>query len=94
MPFYSVGLHRPREAFLEAERDRLPNHHDVAIWDRSDHGLELKRLQSCPNRKDHGEYMCVDGEIWALTYSECAPPDQRQFWGPCTHCYPKQKEPG
>jgi hypothetical protein len=41
---------------------------------------------SCPLRKQHGETICLDGTLWGLTYSECAPPDQRQAIGDCPHC--------
>jgi hypothetical protein len=41
---------------------------------------------TCPLRKAHGEFVCREGALWALTYSECAPPDQRQYWGECPHC--------
>jgi hypothetical protein len=39
---------------------------------------------TCPYKA--GEFVCRDGSLWALTYSECAPPYQRQAWGPCPHC--------
>ena len=38
----------------------------------------------CPYK--HGEFICVEGTLWTLTYSECAPPDQRQAWSDCPHC--------
>jgi hypothetical protein len=40
--------------------------------------------EGCPNKS--GEFVCHDGGLWALTYSECAPPDQRQYDGPCSYC--------
>ena len=26
--------------------------------------------EKCPLQKDHGEFICRDGVLWALTYSE------------------------
>ena len=40
----------------------------------------------CPLNLKRGEFICVDGQIWALSYSEMGPPGQRQHWGPCAHC--------
>lgn len=47
---------------------------------------EPNDVLECPLRKKYGEFICIDGSLWALTYSECAPPDQRQYWGPCSYC--------
>lgn len=44
----------------------------------------------CPLDKPHGEIVCRDGYLWALTYSEMGPPDSRQNEGPCRHCNPEQ----
>jgi hypothetical protein len=41
---------------------------------------------TCPLEKKYGDIICIDGTLWGLTYSECAPPDQRQALGPCEHC--------
>ena len=47
--------------------------------------IEYKPLrENCPYKS--GEFVCHDGDLWALSYSECAPPDQRQYWMPCPHC--------
>ena len=43
----------------------------------------------CPMNTKYGEIVCRNGTLWALTYSECAPPDQRQCWGECPHCNKK-----
>lgn len=53
-------------------------------------------LERCPLDKQHGEFVCRDGMLWALTCSEMAPPDSRMYLGPCdwpghktggiTHC--------
>jgi hypothetical protein len=40
----------------------------------------------CPLDTNHGDVVCRNGVLWALTYSECAPPDQRQAIGDCEHC--------
>ena len=48
--------------------------------------------EDCPFRHSHGENICVDGVLWALTYSEMGPPDSRQWWGECPHCCPDQEE--
>lgn len=40
----------------------------------------------CPFQRKYGDIICIDGTLWGLTYSECAPPDQRQALGPCDHC--------
>ena len=42
--------------------------------------------EECPLRKQYGEVVCRDGLLWALTYSEMGPPDQRQATGPCPYC--------
>lgn len=41
---------------------------------------------SCPLQKKYGDVICIDGTLWGLTYSECAPPDQRQNLGACEYC--------
>jgi hypothetical protein len=40
----------------------------------------------CPLDTKHGDVVCRDGVLWALTYSEMGPPDQRQAIGDCEHC--------
>lgn len=40
----------------------------------------------CPLQKKYGDTICIDGTLWSLTYSDCAPPDQRQAMGDCPHC--------
>lgn len=45
----------------------------------------------CPFRKPSGEFVCVDGVLWTLTYSEMGPPDSRQAWADCDHCRTKEK---
>ena len=45
-------------------------------------------LTMCPYRTKHGETICIDGQLWTLTYSEMGPPDSRQNIGPCPHCKP------
>jgi hypothetical protein len=40
----------------------------------------------CPLDTTHGDTVCRDGVLWALTYGECAPPDQRQVVDECPHC--------
>ena len=49
---------------------------------------------TCPLRKKNGEFICIDGILWALSYSEMAPPDQRQSWGPCEYCARMRKTGG
>jgi hypothetical protein len=44
-------------------------------------------MAKCPNDKQYGERVCRGGYLWELTYSEMAPPDQRQNTGiPCPSC--------
>lgn len=45
----------------------------------------------CLLDRKYGERVCRDGMLWVLTYSDSAPPDQRQCEGPCPHCSKKQK---
>lgn len=45
--------------------------------------------EGCPYK--HGEFVCDSGMLWALTYSECAPPDQRQAWKDCPYCTTERK---
>jgi hypothetical protein len=40
----------------------------------------------CPLATRYGDIICIDGQLWALTYSEMAPPDSRQTWGECQWC--------
>lgn len=40
----------------------------------------------CPLQKKYGDTICIDGQLWELTYNECAPPDQRQYAGECQWC--------
>ena len=47
---------------------------------------ETMNQKRCPWNSVYGELVCRDGYIWALTYSETAPPDQRQNIGPCSFC--------
>jgi hypothetical protein len=45
--------------------------------------------ERCPLANKSGDTICIDGQLWSLTYNECAPPDQRQCMGPCSwngHC--------
>ena len=42
--------------------------------------------EPCPLNKEHGEFVCRDGVLWALSYSEMGPPGQRQAWDDCPHC--------
>jgi hypothetical protein len=44
--------------------------------------------KKCPLDKKYGDIVCKDGQLWALTYSEMAPPDSRQYDGECPHCRP------
>lgn len=37
----------------------------------------------CPRDRKYGDIVCRDGLLWALTYSDSAPPDQRQCVGRC-----------
>lgn len=48
---------------------------------------------ACPLQKKYGDIICIDGTLWGLTYSECAPPDQRQALGPCDHCKEQKLKP-
>lgn len=48
---------------------------------------------TCPLQKKYGDTICIDGKLWALTYSECAPPDQRACVGECPHCAKKKPTP-
>lgn len=50
-------------------------------------------MSECPNATKYGDRVCIRGYMWELTYSECAPPDQRQNTGEkCPHCHPKRKK--
>jgi general stress protein YciG len=49
-------------------------------------GGRARHRKRCPLRTTHGERICIDGVVWELTYSEMAPPDQRQAAGDCPHC--------
>lgn len=42
-------------------------------------------MTKCPLERQYGDIVCRDGLLWGLTYSECAPPDQRQCLGECEH---------
>jgi hypothetical protein len=46
----------------------------------------VETMNTCPMQKKYGETICKDGTLWSLTYSDCAPPDQRQAMGDCPHC--------
>ena len=49
--------------------------------------LETKdAAPKCPLDKKYGEIVCRDGVLWALTWSEMAPPDSRQAIDDCPHC--------
>lgn len=50
---------------------------------------EIAAQPVCPLRKKYGQIICIDGALWALTFNECAPPGQRQWWGDCPHCNPR-----
>jgi hypothetical protein len=47
----------------------------------------MSEMKRCPLQVPHGDKVCIDGLLWALTYSDCAPPDQRQCVGECPHCH-------
>lgn len=47
---------------------------------------DLEKSAPCPLDKKYGDIVCRDGTLWALTYSECAPPDSRQAIDDCPHC--------
>lgn len=51
-------------------------------------GLEwsVPVAELCPHKGEYGEYLCKDGDLWALTHSEMGPPDSRQHHGSCPHC--------
>jgi hypothetical protein len=40
----------------------------------------------CPLQRKYGDIICIDGALWALTYSEMGPPDSRQYFGECEYC--------
>lgn len=44
----------------------------------------MDRMQ-CPRDTKFGDIVCRGGQLWQLTYSECAPPGQRQCIGECDH---------
>jgi len=46
----------------------------------------MPKETECPLPKTIGDVVCRDGLLWALTYSEMGPPDQRQVIGDCPHC--------
>jgi hypothetical protein len=48
--------------------------------------------ERCPLANKFGDTICIDGQLWSLTYSECAPPDQRQCMGPCSWNGHKEEE--
>lgn len=39
--------------------------------------------ERCPLANKHGEVICRDGRLWALTYSEMGPPGSRCCVGEC-----------
>lgn len=49
---------------------------------------------ACPLQKKYGDIICIDGTLWGLTYSDCAPPDQRQSLGPCDYCRDREYDAG
>lgn len=55
--------------------------------------MEYKKIEErCPLDKKYGEVVCRDGLLWALTYSEMGPPDQRQCIGECNHQIHKERK--
>lgn len=44
----------------------------------------------CEFDTEHGDIVCRNGLLWQLTYSECAPPDQRQCIGECDSLFHRQ----
>lgn len=50
------------------------------------HTQKENLVMPCPLQKKYGDIICIDGMLWGLTYSDCAPPDSRQAMGQCDHC--------
>ncbi len=46
-------------------------------------------MRVCRYQNKHGEYLCINGSLWVRVYSECDPPDQRQYHSPCPDCNTK-----
>lgn len=70
----------------------------MEIWEITDRVLERHgklakpTAVNCPYKNGY-DVVCINGQLWELTYSDCAPPDQRQPGGACPYCTAKKCGP-
>ena len=80
------GIQPIRAALKMAENEAAIHVNPKAVQTAIKQELETLADWQCPMPKDSGDTICVDGVLWSLTYSDSAPPDQRQVTGDCQHC--------